>query len=184
MMKNVIGKEVRFFKVTVGLFLLLFSNCSVQNCLSPARNRGRSPPWPVWWAPWCKSSLIWRKECSQMLEDVVSGLVFPLGDGHFGWTVCLSWGVWEVGQVPALNYEGPHKTEILKGKGEIQLVFVSWMPWNPGYEVDKETYFLNSSFLQSKFRRPGQELYCYLRLMTPDHEGWSLRCVKDTITHQ
>lgn len=122
MMKNVIGKEVRFFKVTVGLFLLLFSNCSVQNCLSPARNRGRSPPWPVWWAPWCKSSLLWRKECSQMIGDVVSGLVFPLGDGHFGWTVCLSWGVWEVGQVPALNYEGPHKTEILKGKGEIILV--------------------------------------------------------------
>lgn len=24
--------------------------------------------------------------------------------------------------VPALNYEGPHKTEILKGKGEIILV--------------------------------------------------------------
>lgn len=25
-------------------------------------------------------------------------------------------------EVPALNYEGPHKTEILKGKGEIILV--------------------------------------------------------------
>lgn len=71
---------------------------------------------------------------------------------------------------------------LLLQKAEILLV--SWIPWNPGYEVDKETYFLNYSFLQSKFRRLEQELPFYLYLTTSHYEGWSLRCVKDIITHQ
>lgn len=81
--RGLIGKRVRFFKVTVGLFLLLFTNCSVQNCLRPARNRGQSPSCPVWWDPWCKSSLIWTKCIHSWL-----GLWFQKGSvqSSFGWS--------------------------------------------------------------------------------------------------
>lgn len=70
-------------------------------------------------------------------------------------------------------------------KAEIQLfVLIMDAMKSRIWSIQGNPCFLNNSFLQSKFRRPEQELHCYLHLMTSDHEGWSLRCVKGTITHQ
>lgn len=68
---------------------------------------------------------------------------------------------------------------------EIQLSFCLTDGMKSRLQSRQGNLFLElSKSKQSKFRRPEQELHCYLHLITSYHEGWSLRCVNDAIIQQ
>lgn len=136
--RGVIGKQVRLFKVIVGLFLLLFSNWSMWNCLSFPTSGDLSPVLTdgLWSDGLCGANALSCLEKLVLTSCVVTwfqrksveslakspSLVVPLGDGNFGWSVFLSWGVWDVCQLLSHTHSN-HLTTIemalqhgLKGK--------------------------------------------------------------------